>query len=70
MNTFMLLPHAGGKNNPSPHQTQKKHFHVRRARETTEEVQGEAGDVRARFKKEELREPAGEQSDAGRQGEK
>lgn len=65
-----MLSHSGGKNKSSPHQTQKEHFHIRRARKANKEVQGEAGDVSARFKEEELREPAWEQTDAGRQGEK
>lgn len=61
---------TGWENQSSSIQTEKEHLHICHTWQTAEEVQGEAGDVSARFEEEELREPAGEQSGAGRQGEK
>ncbi len=60
--------YTGGENQSSSLQTQKEH--IGHTWQTAEEVQGEAADVSARFEEEELREPAGGQSGAGRQGEK
>lgn len=69
-NSFVchFMSYTGGENQSSSLQTQKElSCH---SWQTAEKVQGEAGDIIAWFEEEEFREPAGEQSRAGRQGEK